>query len=58
MDEQTPMETVRSEVRAFVQERDWSGFHNPKHLATAISIEAAEHVGINALTDSRVASQP
>jgi NTP pyrophosphatase (non-canonical NTP hydrolase) len=30
------------EVRRFRDERDWSQFHTPKHLAAAISIEAAE----------------
>ena len=29
-------------VRAFVDERDWDQFHNPKDLALALSIEAAE----------------
>ncbi len=29
-------------VKAFVDERDWSQFHNPKDLALALSIEAAE----------------
>ena len=29
-------------VRGFVDERDWSRFHNAKDLASAISIEASE----------------
>ena len=29
-------------VKAFVEERDWNQFHNPKDLALALSIEAAE----------------
>ena len=29
-------------IRQFNLERDWSQFHNPKDLALAISIEAAE----------------
>lgn len=29
-------------VKAFVEERDWDQFHNPKDLALALSIEAAE----------------
>lgn len=29
-------------VRRFIDERDWSQFHNAKDLATAISIEASE----------------
>lgn len=32
---------VRS-LRAFRDERDWARFHNPKDLACAISVEAAE----------------
>lgn len=29
-------------VKAFVDERDWDQFHNPKDLALALSIEASE----------------
>lgn len=29
-------------VKEFVDERDWDQFHNPKDLALALSIEAAE----------------
>ena len=29
-------------VKDFVDERDWDQFHNPKDLALALSIEAAE----------------
>jgi|SRR5579863_3567017 len=29
-------------VESFVQRRDWQQFHNPKDLASAIAIEAAE----------------
>ena len=29
-------------VKAFVDERDWDQFHNPKDLALALSIEAGE----------------
>ncbi len=29
-------------LRAFARERDWEGFHSPKNLATALSVEAAE----------------
>jgi dCTP diphosphatase len=29
-------------IRAFRDERDWMQFHNPKDMATAIAIEAAE----------------
>ena len=33
---------VKSEIRKFVDERDWEQFHDPKNLAMSISIEAAE----------------
>lgn len=29
-------------VKAFVDERDWDQFHNPKDLALALSVEASE----------------
>ena len=29
-------------VKAFIDERDWDQFHNPKDLALALSIEAGE----------------
>lgn len=29
-------------VKAFVDERDWDQFHNPKDLALALSVEAGE----------------
>ena len=35
-------ETLRADLRAFVEERDWDAFHNPKDLALSLSIEAAE----------------
>ena len=33
---------LRSQIRAFVRERDWEQFHSPKHLSMSIAIEAAE----------------
>ncbi|MBN3752633.1 nucleotide pyrophosphohydrolase [Paraburkholderia sp. Tr-20389] len=33
---------VRDLLRRFVSERDWSRFHSPKNLATALSVEASE----------------
>jgi NTP pyrophosphatase (non-canonical NTP hydrolase) len=33
---------VRDLLRQFVGERDWSRFHSPKNLATALSVEASE----------------
>ena len=34
--------TLTQDIREFAQVRDWEQFHNPKDLAAAISIEAAE----------------
>ena len=33
---------LRKKVRKFAEERDWEQFHNPKDLATALSIEVSE----------------
>ena len=38
------LETLRVRLRAFVGERDWDQFHNPKNLAMALIAEAAELV--------------
>ena len=35
-------EKIKNEILDFREKRDWKQFHNPKDLATAISIEAAE----------------
>ena len=37
---------LQAEVKAFVDERDWSQFHSPRNLASAISVEAAELLDI------------
>lgn len=36
------MEELVARIRKFRDERDWLQFHDPKNLATSISIEAAE----------------
>ncbi len=33
---------LKNEVIAFIQERDWEQFHNPKDLTQALTIEASE----------------
>ena len=38
------LEALRAQLRAFVCERDWDQFHNPKNLAMALVAEAAELV--------------
>ena len=35
-------ESVRTELREFVTEREWQQFHTPENLAKSISIEAGE----------------
>jgi dCTP diphosphatase len=36
------LDELRAQLRAFVAERDWDQFHNPKNLAMAVVVEAAE----------------
>ena len=42
MDSKTTIDELKGLVAKFVKDRDWEKYHNPKDLATAISIEAAE----------------
>ena len=39
---ETDIQKLTALVKAFVDDRDWDQFHNPKDLALALSIEAAE----------------
>ena len=41
-DGNTVVEELIDNVRAFLKERDWEKYHNPKDLAESICIEAAE----------------
>ncbi len=41
-DNETTVQDLRNQVKQFVSERNWEQFHNPKDLAIAIAIEAAE----------------
>jgi dCTP diphosphatase len=36
------LNTLRDQLRAFADERDWDQFHSPKNLAAALAVEAAE----------------
>jgi NTP pyrophosphatase (non-canonical NTP hydrolase) len=38
------LDQLRNRLSAFVAERDWDQFHNPKNLAMALSAEAGELV--------------
>ena len=41
-DESTPVQALRDLVEAFVAERNWHAFHNPKNLAMSLGIETGE----------------
>jgi dCTP diphosphatase len=41
-DDRTTVQDLRAIVAEFVSARDWEQFHNPKDLAAAIAVEAAE----------------
>jgi len=36
------LKILSNEIAQFAQDRDWEQFHNPKDLATALSIEVSE----------------
>jgi dCTP diphosphatase len=38
------LDQLRARLRAFIAERDWAQFHNPKNLAMALVAEAGELV--------------
>ena len=42
MDKDTNVQKLKDALRKFRDDRDWAQFHDPKNLAEAISIEAAE----------------
>jgi len=42
MDSETSIQNLKTLVRNFVDKRNWQKYHNPKDLAEAICIEAAE----------------
>lgn len=41
-DQTTAVATLRDEVRAFIEARDWDQFHTPKDLAIGLITEASE----------------
>ena len=41
-DAETTVGDLRSELAAFMEDRDWRQFHTPSNLSQAIAIEAAE----------------
>ncbi len=42
MNDPHTLDALRGRLRAFVEERDWDQFHNPKNLAMALVVEAGE----------------
>jgi len=42
MDAVTTVQSLRDQARAFRDARNWAQFHDPKNLAAALAIEAAE----------------
>lgn len=46
MDQQTTVGELKQVVDKFVKDRDWERYHDPKNLAMAIAIEAAEFMDI------------
>ena len=41
-DHKVTLAELQTQLRAFNQERDWGQYHNPRNLAMALSVEAAE----------------
>jgi len=41
-DDQATMNALKEKILAFVREREWEQFHNPKNLSMALAAEAAE----------------
>ena len=40
------LEHIKKKIRKFVDDRNWSKFHNPKNLSMALSVEVSELVEI------------
>ena len=38
----TTVESLKNDVKKFIEDRDWQQFHSPKNLSMAIASEAAE----------------
>jgi len=45
-DENTPILVLKTRVRDFIEKRNWQKYHDPKDIAIAISVEAAELLDI------------
>jgi NTP pyrophosphatase (non-canonical NTP hydrolase) len=53
----TEIEKITLALRQFRDERDWAQFHNPKDLALALSIEAAELLELFLWKEAKEADQ-
>jgi NTP pyrophosphatase (non-canonical NTP hydrolase) len=40
--EMSELQTLRKQLKQFANEREWTSFHTPKNLASALAVEAAE----------------
>ena len=45
-DTTTTIESLKSVVKKFIEDREWQQFHNPKNLSMAIASEAAELIDL------------
>lgn len=41
-DNKTTIGTLKTQLKKFVDERDWNQFHSPKNMSMGVAIEAAE----------------
>ena len=46
------LDRARTEIRAFVAERDWSQFHSSENLAKSIAIEVSSFSNLNRVEDA------
>src|SRR5258708_36255623 len=42
IDATTTIETLKNDVKKFIEDREWQQFHSPKNLSMALASEAAE----------------
>ncbi len=54
MDNKTTVQDLKDQVKQFVNERNWEQFHDPKNLAIAIAIEAAELLELFRFKDGKI----
>ncbi len=54
LDNETTIQDLKDQVKQFVKERNWEQFHDPKNLAIAIAIEAAELLELFRFKDGEI----